>query len=217
MKHLKSTLITITLLISFQSNAQQIFTEIGRVTTQYKYTNSNGESDLDLFPTNDFSYAAGYRMTLSERFYLNGAAVFNRYGATASDEVYKNNFSWQTSYVGIAASLDGEFFKRRGYSGFARLSVEPQFMMSGTQTINGEIFSLKGVEQFDTPFTFLRGGFGFNWCSNSKIALSVKYMYGLGYPLSRGEDGEKLNLATNNISIGVMWSIKNCKYCYGKR
>lgn len=202
------------LFFSKKNYAQQIFAEAGINTTKFLYTNSNGESLDNLYGETNFNFNIGYRMTLSKVFYLTGSILYNRYGAYGSDVVYTNYYAWDAKYLGFGIGLDIEPYRINNFSFIARLAAEPQFLIGGTQQINEQVFDLKGVEQFDRPFLFAKAGVGINYCADSNIAVSLKYLYGRGFPLGTNKDTESLKIATNTISIGLTISLKNCKYCH---
>jgi len=196
--------------------AQQIVVEIGNTQTKFDYKTSTGLGLDNIYSENHFNYLLGYRYTLSERFFISGNIVWNRYAAFASDPVYDNQYKWDTRYLGIGIGFDFEFIKINKFSFIAKIAAEPQFLIKGTQTINNQVYNLKGIEQFDNPFLFLRGGLGVNYCADANLAFSVRYMYGKGLPMGKSEDGEQLNIISSSISIGLLISINKCNYCYTK-
>ena len=210
MRHL---IISLFLISSSLLGAQQINTQIGRVTTTFDYKNSEGEKLENLFSDIGFSYAVGYRMPVHDRIFLNGDLIYNTYSAYGSDEIYGNSFSWKTEYAGLSIGAEGEVWKKQKMTLLARLDVNPQIMTKGTQLINENAFKLSGVEQFDSPYVFYRGGIGINYCSASSVALSLKYMYGLGMPILPSDDNEELRMWTSTISVGILWNFRTCQYC----
>ena len=197
--------------------SQQVNTQIGRVTTQFDYKDSKGARLENLVDGNGFHYAAGYRHNLSTRVHLNLDGIYNIYTSSGSDPTFGNSFSWRTEYLGLSTGLEFEFWKNKGYSVLARGDINPQVMMKGTQSINDQSISLKGVEQFDKPYLFYRGGIGMNFCAETDLAISLKYMYGIGRPMGSDPDGESMSMITHTISLGVLWSFRSCTYCYSKR
>ena len=214
---MKYLILSIFLILFSTCYAQQIMSEIGRVNTTFKYTNSDDESLENLHSDTDFSYALGYRMTLGNSVYLRGGLVFNRYNNHGSDPVYDNLYEWKTSYAGIQLSPEYQFLNKKKIRFLAIGSIEPQFLINGTQTINSQIFDLKGIEQFDKPFLFLKGGISANYCLDEKVALSLRYMLGQGNSLGKSSDDETLKLRTSTFSVGLLWGIKGCKYCGNQR
>ena len=195
--------------------AQQFTIDIGRVSSSFDYTNSMGESNLNLNTESNFSYSLGYRKDLSKHFHYHGSLLLNQYSTYGSDQHGVNSLTWNVSYAGAELGIDAEFYKKKGFSFFARAAGGPQFMIRGRQNINNETYNLKGIEQFDKPKLFIRPGIGFNYCSDSSIGVSVKYAYGMGFPLGT-TDGERLKINTGTVSIGLLWSLNNCDYCYSR-
>ncbi|MEM7163513.1 MAG: hypothetical protein AAF487_13860 [Bacteroidota bacterium] len=202
-----------TLLLSIESIAQQFTVDIGRNTTSFDYTNSEGESTLDLFSENNFTYSVGYRKELNRLFHYHASLLLNKYSAFGSDQFNVNELRWESSYTGIQIGMDAEVFKKKGFSFFLRAAGGPQFFVKGTQSINNESFSLKKVEQFDKPRLFVSPAIGFNYCSDSRVGVSLKYSYSKGFPLGT-TDNEKLIINSSAFTIGLLWSLGDCDYCY---
>jgi hypothetical protein len=195
---------------------QQVFGEIGNNTTKFIYKNSDGESLENLHSQNYFNYSAGYRTPFSTMFYGSVYASFTQYGMYGSDQTFNNYYAWDVKYIGIGIALDADVYRLKKFSFLVRLAGEPQFLINGTQQINEQVFSIKGVEQFDRPFLFAKGGLGINYCADGNIAVSAKYMYGRGFPLGKSDDNETLQIASSSFSLGLTISLKNCKYCQPK-
>lgn len=209
-------LILLLSLFATDVNAQQLYGEIGRISTTFDYTDSDGEGVDNLFPSNNFSYHIGYRLLLAPRFNVNGGLAYNRYGMSGSDPAYDNYYNWDAQYLGMAVNVDYDFLRKKRLVFFARASIEPQFFLKGTQTINRQVFSLKGVEQFDKPFIFLYGSIGANYCIDDRVAVSARYALGKGSPFGKSEDNEVLKLNTSLISIGLIVGFTGCDYCQKK-
>ena len=214
---MRQALLLFALISSAALFSQQINTQVGRVSTTFDYKDSEGEKLEDLYPDNGFSYAVGYRMPLTDRIFVNADLIYNTYSSFGSDELYGNSYSWRTEYFGLSAGVEGEVWKKRSFTLLARADVDPQLMTKGTQLINEQAYDLKGVEQFDKPMIFYRGGIGVNFCAETSLALSLKYMYGIGSGLGSSKDSERFKMRTSTISIGVLWNFRACTYCKGRR
>ncbi|MFN2430625.1 MAG: hypothetical protein ABR574_11450 [Cryomorphaceae bacterium] len=195
-------------------HAQQFYVEVGRVGTGFDYEDSNSEGIDNIFPEQHFSYSIGYRHSISERFYPTIGLVYATYGAYGSDNFYSNSYSWRMGYAGLSLGMEGEVYKTGNLRFLAKVGIEPQILTSGTQTINGEVFNLRGVEQFENPFMFFKAGAGANYCLNSTIALGLKYYYGKGFPLGSSSDPEILRLNTHTVALGITVSLGRCDYCF---
>lgn len=193
---------------------QQIVFDLGRVSTRFDYEDSEGKATENLHPSRNFSYAAGFRNHLGGAFFWSAMLSYNRYGMEGSDPLYDNRYKWDVSYLGADLGMDFEFLKKKQLRLHARLEASPQFMLEGTQQINNQIYDLKGVEQFDKPFLFGRGGLGATYCADNRVAVSLRYMYGKGFPMGKSNDGEVLRLNTHTVTIGVLVSLKYCSYCF---
>jgi opacity protein-like surface antigen len=75
------------------------------------------------------------------------------------------------------------------------------------------VYNLRGVEQFDSPFVFFRGGAGVNYCLISNVAIGLKYMYGISFPMGSDDTGETLRLRSSTISLGMVVTMGRSSYC----
>jgi len=197
--------------------AQQIVAEVGRTTTNFDYQDSNGATLENLFPRANVTFSLGYRRPLTDRIFYSGNLLFNHYGTEGSNETLQARYSWDVQYVGIGVGVDAEVFRKKGFAALVRVAAEPQVMTGGTQTINDELFDLRGVEQFDRPFLFLRGTVGLNYCTDEKAVVTMRYSYGRGNPIGGTSDSESLILNTGTFSIGLLWNLSNCRYCHERK
>lgn len=195
-------------------SAQQFMFGLGRVSSSFDYKDSQGNGLDNLFPVSNFSYELGYRTPLSKKVFVSGIAVLTRYGSFGSDQVYNNGYSWDLKYAGVGAELDLEFYQKRGLALLASLSAEAQFLLQGVQQINNQVFRLRGEEQFDRPFLFVRPGLGLNYCLSRHLAFMVRYRYGKGFPIGKSTDPEILRINSHTISIGLLVNLNQCNYCY---
>ncbi len=212
MKKLMMIPLLFILLIPVQ--AQQIVAEIGRTTARFDYNDSEGGELDNLFSKSNISFLAGFRMPVYKSLHVLAAAQFNQYNVYGSDEIYDNSFSWDVQYLGLSVGLEGDVWKYKQFSVVLRATAEPQFLINGTQTVNGQVNSLKGEEEFDRPFLFARGGIGVNYCLEDRVAVTMRYSYGKGWPIGKAQSEEKLNIVSSTISIGLLISISHCDYCY---
>jgi hypothetical protein len=208
---MKKLLLILSIAFAGSLSAQQIFFELGRVSSRFDYESSEGEALENDFPESNLAAAVGYRLQLADRIFAVGSATYSRYETFGSYEVYDLAYNYRADYMGLNLGAEGEFFKKAGFTFFARLSAEPQFMIKGTRTINNDIEDLKGAEEFDSPFLFAKGGLGANYCADKFFAVTLRYDYGMGFPLNQSD--ELLRYRTGTISLGVLLNLKRCNYC----
>ncbi len=195
---------------------QQVFGEIGRISTGFRYTDSEGEAIENLYSVAHEGYAVGYRHELKKKFYWSGSIIFNRYGMTGSNAIYNNRYRWDVKYLGLSPAIEYEAFIKSRFHLVTKLSADPQFMVKGTHEINNQIHNLRGVEQFERLFVFLRGGVGANYCIDNGVAISFRYTYGKGLPMGKSSDPEVLRIDSHTLSLGVLVSIGYYNYCHKK-
>lgn len=213
MKHL---ILTFAVFIITQANAQQAFVEIGRTSAFFKYSDSNGEGLANTFTRPQLCYQFGFRGTLYKRIKYTGTLLFNRYSVFGSDEKFNNSYSWDVQYLGFGVGAEADVLKYKRFSLLFQGVVEPQFLIIGTQEVNGQVNDLKGVEEFDRPLLFLRAGAGINYCLIQTIAISFRYKYGLGLPIGKTESSETLRIMSSTFSVGLLVSLGHCDYCHTK-
>lgn len=210
----RSILLALMLATATAAGAQQIFVEAGSVSTEFDYRDSEGRGIDNTFSKAQLCYQAGFRMAVYKQIHVTGAVLFNRYSVIGSDAVYNNSYAWDVNYLGLGVGVEGDVWRKRRLAVMLRGAAEPQFLIAGTQQISQQVYDLRGVEEFDRPFLFLRGGVRVNYCLDSKVAATLGYSYGRGIPLGRSDSAEELKLNTQTISIGLLVSLGTCEYCF---
>lgn len=210
----RSLLLALVLGMAVTAGAQQVFVEAGSVSTVFDYRDSEGRGIDNTYSKSQLCYLAGFRMAVYKQIHLTGAVLFNRYSVIGSDPVYDNSYAWDVNYLGLGIGVEGDVWRKRRFALMLRGAAEPQFLISGTQQISQQVYDLRGVEEFERPFLFMRGGIGVNYCLDSKVAVTMRYSYGRGVPIGSTESEERLNLNTQTISIGLLVSLGTCEYCF---
>jgi len=193
------------------ASGQIIYFETGKTISSFDYKNTAGASLQNLKGSNQNSLAVGLRMPLNQTaWHLSFDAAYNRYVVKGSDPILGNYFEWDVNYLGANFGIDYEFYKppenyneQHGFSFYIKASVAAEFLLNGTQNLNNQINDLAGVEEFDKPFYFIRGGVGLNYYINKSYVVFAQYTGGRSFLIGNYKDKEKLNLVTHNISIGL--------------
>lgn len=208
--------------LSFHAAAQQVLVETGKLTSQFRYHNSQQQRMTNIRPGTQSYVNGSFRLRLhpAHRFYLLGGVSFHAYAATVSLDSFNTRLSWDTHFTGLHGGFDIELFKnrnlvehRRGLTLYLRTLGSAEFMLYGTQTINQKSYNLLGVEQFNKTFYFLRSGLGINYCIAKDLAGYIQYMGGMSLTRSTA-DGEQLRIITHQIGLGLIISLGKCDYCY---
>ena len=131
--------------------------------------------------------------------------AYNRYGASGSDLVLNNYYSWDVTYLGANLGLDYNFYRNRSLMFFAKLNVSPEFLVRGSQTINNQIFDLIGEEDFESPILFVRLGLGMQFEISDEASVFIQYMGGESF--SFNGSSEKLNIISHNIGFGILFKL----------
>ncbi len=209
--------------------SQQVYLLTGMNRSEFLYKDSQGNSLDGMHPQVGLSIAGGLRQPfrpLNPTWFYTAGLVYEHYGMRGtSPDAYRRYYEWRTTYLGLNLGIERDLYsiKGRNMSGkgltfYLGASVAPEFLIKGAQTIDHEVYDLRGVEQFDAPFLFLRGTAGFNYCVSDRTAIVVNYAYahGLRFPGIAPLDDERLAFRTHNIGFGVLIAFPQCKYCLSK-
>jgi len=212
----KLTLILIFFFLSLSLNAQQFSLEFGKVISSFDYKNSDGEELDNMQGSTNNHLGIGFKMPIRKTSaYLLSLISYNKYGAQGSDDVLGNYYDWNINYVGISIGGGYEFFKLgsyknvkntntdQGFTVYVQLFGAVEFLVQGTQTINDQVYNLIGVEQFDKPYIFARGGLGVKYYASKTISLYAEYMGGRGFSVFKSDSNENLNINAHTISLGI--------------
>jgi hypothetical protein len=214
----KTTLIICIILLSISINAQQISLEYGKVISKFDYKNSNGERLQNMQGSTDNHLSVGFNLPIrkSDLYFLSAIAL-NKYSAQCSDEILGNYYEWKVNYLDANLGIGYEFLKSNSqinfkntnsesaFTFYAQLSTGVEFLLQGNQTINNQVYNLKGVEQFNKPLIMAHGGIGAKYYASKSISVYLQYMGGKSFSLFKSSSGdkEKLNYITHTISIGI--------------
>ena len=197
-------------LFAFAASSQIIYFETGKTLSSFDYKNSAGTPLKNLKGSNQNSLGIGVKESLFHSpWHISFDAAYNRYGSMGSDPILGNYYEWDVTYLGANLGFEYEFFKpetnyneQHGFSFYLKTSVAAEFLLDGTQNLNNQISNLKGVEEFDKPFYFLRGGVGLNYYISKTFVVFAQYMGGKSFLVGSSANQEQLHLITHNISIG---------------
>ena len=215
---MRVTAVIFILFLAISVNAQQISLEYGKVISKFDYTNSDGTKpdNMQGSTNNHLLLGLNWPVTSLDFYVLSGLAL-NKYIAKSSDEILNNFYEWDVNYLNINVGFGYEFLKSNSllnvrntntesaFTFYAQFCTGTEFLLSGTQTINNNVYSLNGVEQFDKPKIFVKGGLGVKYYASKSISVYVEYMGGKSFSVfkSKSGDQEKLNFITHTISLGI--------------
>lgn len=219
-------IVAFTVLLGPLVRGQQIFVQGGMLRSEFLYKNSKGERIEGLVPLKNFAMAAGIRKPFkkfdSKWFYLLGATYEVYATRGTSQDAYRNYYEWKATYLGVSAGVERDLFtirsrrkNNKGTTFFTRLAVNPAFLIKGSQTLNNDVYDLRGTEQFNAPYLFGRATFGANYCVSNRVAIIGEYSFakGLRMPINVGDDEEKLGYRAHVFTTGVVIALNNCRYC----
>lgn len=211
------------------TNGQQAYLFTGMTRSEFLYKDSQGRSLDGMHPQVGLSLAGGMRQAfkpLNPAWFFNVGVVYAHYGMRGtSQDVFRRYYEWRTTYLGIDLGVERDLFTvklpnrdGKGLTFMLGAAAAPEFLVKGAQTIDHEVYDLRGVEQFDAPFLFLRGIAGFNFCVTNRTAIAAHYAFAHGrrFPGRAPTDDERLAFRTHSIAFGVQIGFPSCKYCLSK-
>ncbi|MBX2828412.1 MAG: porin family protein [Flavobacteriaceae bacterium] len=188
---------------------QQVYVEVGRNTSHFKFENNEGE-ELDNLQSKTKSYVSGgYKHKLYKGLSLTTGLSYNSYGAIGSDDVLGNFFEWDIDYLGLNLGVDYDFPVTQDFSLYVILTANAEWMVDGVQTINDQVFNVKDIEEFNDIAMFFRSGGGVRFKLSDKAKIYAQYMYGSGLALDDENNSATTELRINvhSLGIGVMVDI----------
>lgn len=188
-------------------SAQELNFQIGKSVSKFQFQDSQGDKLENLQGTDNFFMTLEYRQNILNKIFKNNlftdlGIVYNRYGSTGSDPALDLYYAWDVSYLGINLGLDYAFYRPGDFTFYAKMTASPEFMIRGTQTLNEQVYSLVGEDDFDSPIFFFRGGLGVQYKISGQTSAYIQYMGGKSFSINN--DAEKLNMIAHNIGFGVL-------------
>ena len=212
-------LILIMALFSFSNSlvSQLLYAEWGQTIANFDYENSAGGTLENLQPKIASYLNAGYQFQLKgDKTTVILGGFLNTYGAVASDVLLDNYFEWDVTYAGIQTGLTYYFARSRSFLFFIKPTVSLEYLVRGTQTLNNQVFTLSGEDEFDN-FLLVPGiGLGLQYPISNKAALYLSYGYGRSFSLTkaRPDDNEKLNINSHAVGVGIVIQLPGCKCAF---
>lgn len=173
--------------------------------TNFKFTNSSGERDMNYSPSYSGSYTLGYRYTTE--FGLFGGVRLGMRGAGASIVIDDANYSWDLQYFN--ANLDLGFQYELGkVSPFLVVSPYYGYLLRATQTLNHQDFNIINsgdIKQSDYGL-FISPGVSF--AANDFISVYTQFNYMLGLQNIETNESQTANNALMGLTLGLSFNIK---------
>lgn len=215
---MKSFLYTGLLVLTFQVEivAQQIYAKGGVTLSNFDYQDSQGGTLSNLLSVSKGHLAAGYREGLdrNDTFFLRLGASYSGYGAIGSDPLLDNFFEYDLNYIAAGVGFDVRLFSLRDFNFLFTPTLSGEYLLRGTQTLNNQVFDLRGQEEFQSFNFFLRLGVEGQYPVSRSSKLTLGYNYGRSLGIISQGDDETLNINTHQFSIGLLVNLPNCNCDY---
>lgn len=198
------------------AKAQQLFARSGVTISNFDYQNTQGETLSNLLGVSKGHLQAGYREGLDrgDRFYLALGASYTGYGAIGSDIILDNYFEYDVDYLGASAGLEIRLFSLRDFNFMLTAQLSGEYLLRGTQTLNNQVFDLRGQDEFQSFNFFYRAGPEGQYPISRSSKLTFRYSYGRSLGLLSQGDDETLNINAHQFSIGLLVSLPGCNCNY---
>ena len=202
--------------LNFMS-AQEVYLNVGRNFTSYDYTNSQGEENPNINPSNGASYSLGYIFKIRKKFGVATGLTLDQYNATGGNYVY--NYSWDTNYLGLQGmakytllaaeketEVDSASSSCKGrFAIHFNAGINLNHIISGEQKINGQTFDLTSEDEFKGLFIKPGVGLDIQYFLLENIAVGLSYHLSKNFAMSSGE--EELNFNNNQLLFGLLMSL----------
>ena len=186
--------------------SQHIYFETGKSISSFTFEDSQGESLKNLQKTDHAFMSLGYRRSIfTKNLYLSAEGSYNSYGALGSDRDLGNYYEWDVTYLGVRVGLDYELFNTGNFTYYIKGAASAEFLIRGTQTLNDQVYTLRGENDFDTPVYFLRAGLGVQYKVSQNLSVFTQYMYGMSGTFKNIEG--KLKINAHNFGFGLLINI----------
>ena len=205
-------------------NAQSIFVESGKSISGFEFENSQQEPLENLYTKTKTYISIGYEHEFRKikNLGIQFGLTHNSYGANGSDGVLNNYFEWDIDYLGLQSMLKYIVVDGYDWDIFLRLGASAEFFLNGNQTINNQVLSLKGVEEFDNIPIFIRSGLGASYRISTNTRLYISYTYGQSFELNDNSNSssganqqskEALKILNNQFGVGLIFHLQERNCC----
>lgn len=194
------------LCLGMAAYGQEIYVGAGRTSSSFEFTDSQGVSLQNLQSSSSSYIDFGYsHEILTEGLNIGLGLSYNTYGAIGSDNALGNFFEWNADYLGIKLGLDYDVVEVGGLTLFVKASLSAEFLTKGTQTLNNQVFDIKGLQEFDNTAIFYHGGIGLSYPLSPTSKVYAQYQFGQSMALKNdvGTSSSELTIKTNMIGVGI--------------
>jgi len=214
---MKKYLLLLLLVLPAVLNGQHIWMEGGKTFSSLSYRNSDGE-DLDNIygaVRNHMSIGISSQI-MPKRLSYNGGLALTAYGAEGSIDFPSVYYKWEYTTVALSGGLNYNVFQTRfsfnsliDFSFYLLAGTTLEYVVSGTQAINSQVYNLFGTEQFNQPFVFAKGGLGVRYSLSRVFSLFLQYSGGRGWPVIvvPVDDNEKIRINAHQLGFGIIFNM----------
>jgi len=196
-------------------NSQSVYFGLGKTLAKLTFKDTEGNSLGGLKGSQEGTFYLGGRYPLFKTaFHISGDASYQRYLSEGSDPVLGNYYAWDATFAGANLGFDYEihkpnfaYYKKQAFSFCLKTSLGAEFLMDGTQNVNNQISNLKGADEYDQPFYFVRGGASVNFYFSKEICAFVQYMGGKSILFGDYTNKQQAAYVTHSITVGVAYNL----------
>jgi len=193
-----------TLLFSSVMGAQNVFFNTGVNMTTYDYSNSSGENNNNIQPSNGAFYEMGYGIPINfssrgrgdgrySRLKIKISLTLNEYNATGGNSF--DNYDWQTQYLGLRTNLEYFILDTDFFTVALDGGVGVELLLNGKQKIGGTTYNLKDHDEFKSIFITPKLGLNLVYNINEAVGLSG------GFNLSKAISAKLKKSSVESVSF----------------
>lgn len=190
----------ITLLLLFvvsSVSAQTWNVSFGANTTNYVFTNSQGNNPTFLKPSSGLHMSLGYEKAMSRRFQYEVGLAYSQYNAVG--DVQNIPFSYQTDFMGLSGGIGPKLEFRNDFTLMLKARGAVQKMINGNQFLQNHYVDLSEDDQFKG----FRSLVGFSLELEKKVNSNL-YVYTQYQHLDTIQFGTStLNFVPSTVSFGI--------------
>uniref|UniRef100_UPI00404A05E2 hypothetical protein n=1 Tax=Fulvivirga sp. TaxID=1931237 RepID=UPI00404A05E2 len=200
------------LLASTVVDAQQFYVEAAKTLSSFDYRNTSGNALKDLQPASKNYFAIGVRNKLVEKVHFNFGFSYAGYGAIGHHAPTGSFMEWDLNYLEGNFGLDCEVFKMSRLSVYLKGISSIGLLTDGVQTLNNNVYDLKGHDDFKVPMINGKIGAGYIYQISSDFSVYSQYTYSKSLKIksisSNEVRTEELIIDGSQFLFGLLFQLK---------
>ena len=182
-------------ILNTDSNYHFFDINFGHSSSDFKYTNSLGNNNLEFIPGNATFFNFNYSFTVFKGFFIRSGIDFMKFNTSSQDYLNGNSYQWNSNYLGIGSGFYWRLITVKNFTIAAQSKIGIADMISGTQFTNLSTGSLLVNSLNDNN----------DFKSDLYYSMGISINYQLSESLIIGLNVSKLVNSNNGISVPNNW------------